>query len=109
MVLLLYAACFLVTMFSARERRYRRASVPEVRGDTRVSLLLSQVETGSDPGYESGEDSEHRALGAEHRLLPRLTSNRIILMLRRCGPGKLVFSLPKLALNVRKSISNFLS
>ena len=46
MVLLLYAACFLVTMFSARERRYRRPSVPEVRGDARVSLLLSQVETG---------------------------------------------------------------
>ena len=46
MVLLLYAACFLVTMFSARERRHRRPSVPEVRGDARVSLLLSQVETG---------------------------------------------------------------
>ena len=46
MVLLLYAACFLVTMFSARERRYRRASLSEEMVDTQVSKLLTSVETG---------------------------------------------------------------
>ena len=46
MVLLLYAACFLVTMFSARERRYRRPSLSEEMVDTQVSKLLTSVETG---------------------------------------------------------------
>ena len=46
MVLLLYAACFLVTMFSARERRYRRQSLSEEMVDTQVSKLLTSVETG---------------------------------------------------------------
>ena len=47
MVLLLYAACFLVTMFSARERRYRRPSLSEEVVDTQlVSKLLTSVETG---------------------------------------------------------------
>ena len=46
MVLLLYAACFLVTMFSARERRHRRPSLSEEMVDTQVSKLLTSVETG---------------------------------------------------------------
>ena len=46
MVLLLYAACFLVTMFSARERRHRRPSLSEEVVDTQVSKLLTSVETG---------------------------------------------------------------
>ena len=46
MVLLLYAACFLVTMFSARERRYRRPSISEEMVDKQVSKLLTSVETG---------------------------------------------------------------
>ena len=46
MVLLLYAACFLVTMFSARERRHRRPSISEEVVDTQVSKLLTSVETG---------------------------------------------------------------
>ena len=46
MVLLLYAVCFLVTMFSARERRHRRPSLSEEMVDTQVSKLLTSVETG---------------------------------------------------------------
>ena len=46
MVLLLYAVCFLVTMFSARERRHRRASLSEEVVDTQASKLLTSVETG---------------------------------------------------------------
>ena len=61
LVLVLYSLCFLVTMFSARERRHRdrslKLSVHCDPGPGLTKSLLSSVETTSDPGYES-EDTE---------------------------------------------------
>ena len=109
MVLVLYGVCLLVTMFSARERRYR-ALAPGPR-DPEMALTSKLVsaereETTSDPGYESDETS--LAEPGPHTdpawTRPRLTLTRIILMLRRCRPGKMISSLPRMALNVTTSV-----
>jgi len=98
-----HGACFMVTMFSARERRHRTMTMA-VKSDPEMcvtSKLINNMETTSDPGYES-DDGETRVLGDAtrvDRVLPRLTGNRIILMMRRCGPSKLVSSISKLILN----------
>ena len=101
-VLVLYGICFLVTMFSARERRYRSLALG-VRCDPEVAFtsVLSNVETTSDPGYESDEPGP-----ITHPSLPRLTGNRINLMLRRCRPGKILSSVPRIILNVRYNKHN---
>jgi len=105
-VLILYGICFMVTMMSAKERRFRTMTM-SVRSDSELGvatkLIGNSVETTSDPGYES-EDAEllpetSRASGHGDRVLPRVTGNRIILMMRRCGPGKLMSSISKIILN----------
>ena len=56
LVLVLYAICFLVTMFSAKEKRLRTVKLCVT--DPEVSRkLMSSVETTSDPGYESDEEA----------------------------------------------------
>ena len=103
MVLILYGACLLVTMLSARERRYR--ALGPGRGDPEMALTskLSNLETTSDPGYESDETSlgEPGPHTDPTWTLPRVTGTRIILMMRRCRPGKLLSSAPRMVLNVR--------
>ena len=109
MVLILYGACLLVTMLSARERRYR--ALTPGRADPEMALTLtsklSNVETTSDPGYES--DETVTADTGPHTdpswTLPRLTGTRLILMLRRCRPGKMLSSLPRMALNVNIALA----
>ena len=103
MVLILYGACLLVTLLSARERRYR--VLAPGRGDPEMAHTskLSNLETTSDPGYESDETSPGE-LGPHtdpHWSLPRVTGTRIILMMRRWRPGKLLSSVPRMVLNVK--------
>ena len=109
LVLVLYTLCFLVTMFSAKERRYRDRSLKlSTHSEPELSKkLLSSVETTSDPGYESedAERGEERGGGAGGggaggTVWPRLRANRIIVGLRRCGPTKLLSAISRLLLNV---------
>ena len=107
MVLVLYGACLMVTMFSARERRYRALAPGRDPEMALTSKLCSteREETTSDPGYESDETS--LAEPGPHKeawTRPRITVARIILMLRRCRPGKMISSLPRMALNVTTSV-----
>ena len=106
MVLVLYGACLLVTMLSARERRYR-ALVPGRDPELALTKLSEErEETTSDPGYESDETSlTEPGPISQPWTLPRLTVTRIILMLRRCRPGKMLSSLPRMVLNVNKRVS----
>jgi len=89
-VLILYLACFLVTLVSAREKPFRVLSLD---GDIHTKLL--NTETASDPGYESDE-SEVRTRSP---LWPRFKANRALISLRRCSPSKIFNALPKIFLN----------
>ena len=113
LVLVLYTLCFLVTMFSARERRHRDRSLklsvhsePHCDHPDLSKNLLSSVETTSDPGYESeeaerGEERGGGGGGSVGTVWPRLRTNRIIAGMRRCGPTKLLSSFSRLVLNVK--------
>ena len=110
-VLVLYTLCFLVTMFSARERRHRDRSLKlSVHCEPELSSkLLSSVETTSDPGYESEETErgEERGGGGGGSVWPRLRTNRITAVMRRCGPARLLSSISRLVLNVNISHISF--
>ena len=102
LVLILYTACFLVTMFSARERRHRNIKLSVTSDSDLTNKLLSSVETTSDPGYESEETERGEERGERGRRWPRLTSGRIVGGLRRCGPTKILTAIPKIVFNVRQ-------
>ena len=75
-----------------------------------TSKLINNMETTSDPGYESDEADLIGDTPRVDRVLPRLTGNRIILMMKRCGPSKLVSSISKIILNVSiNKMKNFKS
>ena len=98
LVLILYGVCFVVTMISARERRHR----PDHEQLVLVtSKLINNMETTSDPGYESEETPEDRV--KTERMLPRVTGNRIVLAMRRCGPGYLLTIIRKIIINVSRN------
>ena len=94
LVLVLYALCFMVTMFSAKERRHRSLKLAATR------KLINNLETTSDPGYESDEEEVGEDKGLPGRTWPRVTADRIVVGLRRCGPGKILTSIPKIIINV---------
>ena len=94
-VLVLYLGCFLITMFSARERQFRILSLDDRDVDIHTKLL--NAETTSDPGYESDETESP---SKKSPLWPRIKGNRAILSLRRCRPLKILTAPPKIILNV---------
>ena len=98
LVLILYGVCFVVTMISARERRHRTDHEQLVLV---TSKLINNMETTSDPGYESEETPEDRV--KTERMLPRVTGNRIVLAMRRCGPGYLLTIIRKIIINVSRN------
>jgi len=93
-VLVLYLGCFLITMFSARERQFRILSLDDRDVDIHTKLL--NAETTSDPGYESDETESP---SKKSPLWPRIKGNRAILSLRRCRPLKILTAPPKIILN----------
>ena len=95
-VLVLYVGCFLITMFSARERQFRVLSLEDRDIDIHTKLL--NAETTSDPGYESDESEKLN----RSPLWPRIKGNRAVLSLRRCSPMKILTAPSKLILNVSR-------
>merc|ERR1719225_1118842 len=93
-VLILYVCCFLITMFSVRERQFRVLSLDDRDVDIHTKLL--NAETTSDPGYESDETESPNKSSP---LWPRIKGNRAILSLRRCRPLKILTAPPKIILN----------
>ena len=86
-----------------------------MRSDPEVGVMSKLVtsgseETTSDPGYGSDDNDiiVQVSAGAGDRVLPRVTGNRIILMFKRCGPGKLISSIPKILLNVSLLLLQFI-
>ena len=100
LVLVLYALCFMVTMFSAKERRHRSLKLAVTCNPEATRKLINNLETTSDPGYESDEEEVGEDKGLPGRTWPRVTADRIVVGLRRCGPGKILTSIPKIIINV---------